>query len=107
LRWYLGYDLHEPLPDHSSLTRIRERFGLEVFRRFFERIVESAAPCSGRDTFVYDAQRDLYTCSQGEILHRQGHDHKEGTVRYRAEPSSCNECPLKRGCTKSAKQPEV
>ena len=40
LRWYLGYDLIEPLPDHSSLTRIRERFGLEVFRRFFERIVE-------------------------------------------------------------------
>jgi len=28
------------LPDHSSLTRIRERYGLEVFRRFFERIVE-------------------------------------------------------------------
>jgi transposase len=40
LRWYLGYDLCEPLPDHSSLTRIRERYGLEVFRRFFERIVE-------------------------------------------------------------------
>jgi transposase len=40
LRWYLGYDLFEPLPDHSSLTRIRERYGLSVFRRFFERIVE-------------------------------------------------------------------
>jgi transposase len=25
VRWFLGYDLHEPLPDHSSLTRIRER----------------------------------------------------------------------------------
>jgi transposase len=24
-RWYCGYDLDEPLPDHSSLTRIRER----------------------------------------------------------------------------------
>jgi transposase len=23
LRWYVGYDLHEPLPDHSSLTKIR------------------------------------------------------------------------------------
>ena len=23
--WYLGYDLGEPLPNHSSLTRIRER----------------------------------------------------------------------------------
>ena len=40
LRWYLGYDLSEPLPDHSSLTRIRERYGLEVFRRFFEVVVE-------------------------------------------------------------------
>ena len=40
LRWYLGYNLHEPLPDHSSLARIRERYGLSVFRRFFERIVE-------------------------------------------------------------------
>ena len=40
LRWYVGYDLGEPLPDHSSLTRIRERYGVEVFRRFFEKIVE-------------------------------------------------------------------
>ena len=40
LRWYLGYDLTEALPDHSSLTRIRERYGLAVFRRFFEAIVE-------------------------------------------------------------------
>jgi transposase len=40
LRWYLGYDLTEALPDHSSLTRIRERYGLDVFRSFFETIVE-------------------------------------------------------------------
>ena len=40
VRWYVGYDLNEPLPDHSSLTRIRERYGIEVFRRFFEAIVE-------------------------------------------------------------------
>ena len=40
IRWFLGYELHEPLPDHSSLTRIRERYGLEIFRRFFERLVE-------------------------------------------------------------------
>src|SRR5215212_690488 len=40
LRWYIGYDLTEALPDHSSLTRIRERYGLAVFRSFFERIVE-------------------------------------------------------------------
>jgi transposase len=40
IRWFLGYDLDEALPDHSSLTKIRERYGLEIFRRFFERIVE-------------------------------------------------------------------
>ncbi len=39
-RWYLGYDLDESLPDHSSLTRIRTRYGVEMFRRFFEAIVD-------------------------------------------------------------------
>src|SRR6266567_1571383 len=38
--WYLGYNLKEPLPDHSSLTRIRTRYGVEVFRRFFETVVD-------------------------------------------------------------------
>src|SRR5262249_31058165 len=39
VRWYVGYDLDEALPDHASLTRIRERYGVEVFRRFFEQVV--------------------------------------------------------------------
>jgi transposase len=40
VRWYLGYDLDEPLPNHSSLSKIRLRYGLDVFRRFFEAILE-------------------------------------------------------------------
>jgi transposase len=43
VRWYLGYDLFEALPDHSSLTKIRERYGLGVFRGFFEKVVEMCA----------------------------------------------------------------
>jgi transposase len=39
-RWYIGYDLDEPVPDHSSLSKIRDRYGLVVFQRFFECIVE-------------------------------------------------------------------
>lgn len=39
-RWFIGYDLGEPVPDHSSLSKIRERYGLEVFQHFFEHIVE-------------------------------------------------------------------
>src|SRR6185312_1699171 len=40
IRWYLGYHLDESLPDHSSLTRIRTRYGVEVFRRFFEAVID-------------------------------------------------------------------
>lgn len=39
-RWYIGYDLDEPVPDHSSLSKIRSRYGLSVFQQFFEKIVE-------------------------------------------------------------------
>jgi transposase len=40
IRWYTGYNLDEPLPDHSSLTRIRQRLGPPLFRRFFDHVVE-------------------------------------------------------------------
>jgi transposase len=40
VRWYLGYDLPEALPDHSSLTKIRDRYGVAIFRRFFDAIVD-------------------------------------------------------------------
>lgn len=39
-RWYIGYDLDEAVPDHSSLSKIRDRYGLEIFQHFFEKIIE-------------------------------------------------------------------
>jgi transposase len=42
-RWFAGYELDEPLPDHSSLTRIRQRWGEERFREIFERSVSQCA----------------------------------------------------------------
>ena len=53
LRWYVGYDLCEPLPDHSSLTKIRERYGL------IERIVKmcfEAGLVRGKELF-FDATK--------------------------------------------------
>jgi transposase len=41
IRWFIGYDLHEVLPDYSSLTRIRQRSGADRFRRIFERTVQA------------------------------------------------------------------
>src|SRR5436190_7970960 len=55
-RWYLGYALDEELPDHSSLTRIRARLGVEIFQRFFERVVELCreAGLVGGSELVFD-----------------------------------------------------
>jgi transposase len=41
IRWFIGYALHETLPDHSSLTRIRQRWGAERFRNIFEQTVKA------------------------------------------------------------------
>jgi transposase len=41
IRWFIGYGLHEDLPDHSSLTRIRQRWGAERFRGIFQRTVQA------------------------------------------------------------------
>ena len=38
-RWFAGYRLDEKLPDHSSLTRIRQRWGAERFKLIFEKTV--------------------------------------------------------------------
>jgi transposase len=59
VRWYLGYDLSEPLPDHSSLTRIRGRYGIEIFRRFFEAITsqcQQAGLVWGKELYLDSTQ---------------------------------------------------
>ena len=38
-RWFIGYRLDEPLPDHSTLSRALDRFGDEVFNHLFERSI--------------------------------------------------------------------
>ncbi len=59
VRWYLGYGLEETLPDASGFTRIRQRLGLAVFRRFFEHVVDlcQAAGLVWGEEVVADATR--------------------------------------------------
>ena len=38
IRWFIGYEVGERLPHHSSLTRIRQRWGAARFRAIFRRI---------------------------------------------------------------------
>lgn len=41
IRWFAGYRLHDKLPHHSSLTRIRQRWGPERFRHIFQKTVQA------------------------------------------------------------------
>ncbi len=54
IRWFAGYGLTEALPDHSSLTRIRRRWGADRFRRIFVRSVQACVAAG---------------ISKGEVVH--------------------------------------
>ena len=49
IRWFIGYGLHERLPDHSSLTRIRQRWGEERFRAISLKRTVGRSLCYTRD----------------------------------------------------------
>lgn len=43
IRWFAGYRLTDRLPDHSSLTKIRQRWGEGRFRMIFKKTVNQCA----------------------------------------------------------------
>lgn len=57
IRWFAGYRLDEALPERSSLTRIRQRWGDALFRKVFERTVAQcvAAGLVSAETVHIDA----------------------------------------------------
>jgi transposase len=95
-RWYLGYNLDEPLPDHSSLSKIRTRLGVTIFRRFFDAIVEQcvAAGLVWGKELIFDATKVRANASMDSlqpVLHLVVDDHlaalaaadpPEGGVRW-------------------------
>src|SRR5688500_3583399 len=71
-RWYLGYGLAEPLPDHSSLTRIRQRLGLPIFARFFEHVVDRCQQAGlvwGKELF-FDATKVRANAALNSVVPR-------------------------------------
>jgi transposase len=77
-RWYLGYALDEELPDHSSLTRIRQRLGIDLFQRFFEQVVDlcqEAGLVWGRELYV-DATKVEANADVDSLIPRFSHDAK-------------------------------
>lgn len=77
-RWYVGYALDEPLPDHSSRTRIRQRRGLVIFEHFFEHIVDLCQEAHlvwGKELF-FDATKIEADAAVASLVPRFYHEAK-------------------------------
>ncbi len=59
-------------------------------------------PLLGMQAFVYDVQKDIYTCPQGETLAYYYTRHAKDLRVYRANAEACHRCPLKSQCTTSS-----
>jgi len=72
MRWYAGYNLDEPLPDHSSLSKIRARLGLSVFRRFFAVVTEQCikAGLVRGEEMIFDATKVRANASMDSLIPR-------------------------------------
>src|SRR3954464_2782371 len=70
IRWFVGYGLHETLPDHSSLTRIRQRWGPERFKAILTRTVEAcgAAKIATGEVVHLDATLIRANVSWGAVV---------------------------------------
>jgi transposase len=88
LRAFLGTPLHEATPDHSSLTRIRQRLPLDVHERVFIRVLQIAQDkklLRGK-TVAVDATTLEANAAMKSIVRRDtGEDWKEYLKRLMAQ----------------------
>ena len=54
-----------------------------------------------KDEFIYDKNRDHYTCPQGNILKRKAKNYKLNRITYRAKTRDCQSCPVREKCIDS------
>ena len=96
--YFLGYDIDEPLPWHSTLSRTRQLLGEEAFLGFFRDILRMCIEkglVDGR-TQAVDSAFIKANASHG------GADERELAARSKSSSAKdCRGCPLKAQCCKN------
>lgn len=106
IRWFAGYRLDEPLPERSSLTRIRQRWGADLFRNIFERTVAQCieAGLVSADTVHIDATLIRADVSWDSLTTRHAEQVVEANDDKRTDESDDDEPPASgRGRPKTKK----
>jgi hypothetical protein len=79
--------------------RVLEEAGIHAYIPLVDR--EPTGPFFKHADFVYDAERDVYTCPQGTILKARGNNYGTHRRIYQAPKAACQPCPLRSRCTDS------
>jgi transposase len=88
LRAFLGTPLHEATPDHSSLTRIRQRLPLDVHERVFIRVLQIAQDkklLRGKTVAVDATTLEANAAMKSIVRKDTGEDWKEYLKRLMAQ----------------------
>jgi transposase len=88
LRAFLGLPLTEPTPDHSSLTRIRQRLPLDVHERVFLHVLQVAQDkklLRGKTVAIDSTTLEANAAMRGIVRKDTGEDYKEYLKRLMAE----------------------
>ena len=84
--WFLGYDLDDDIPGHSILSKAKKRWGVELFKGFFERIVMQcvqAGLVDGRKIFMDSSLIDADAQNQtGQYDETDQQDHRQDNVDF-------------------------
>ncbi len=108
--WFCGYDIDDQTPDHSVLSKARNRWGAEVFSTFFENILTQCVQAGLVDGEIIhvdssmidaNASKDSLQC-QVRLVGEQLYDQLEQTSEpdQTARQTSFHDRP---GCTTQQK----
>src|SRR5262249_44646569 len=97
-RWHLHPKRAVAATKYATIDTIRvlEEAGI---RAYMPLATWDRTPLYGPSRFSYDPEHDEYRCPQGQPLRRQRAYHDREVWLYRAEPATCNGCPVKPQCT--------
>ena len=94
LRQFLGVKLTENVPDHSSMTRIRDRYTLEVTEKIFAFVLKLAAEnrlISGTAVGVDSTQLEANAAMKSIVRKETGEDWKDDIRRLMLEEKLIDE----------------
>ena len=109
-RWFCGFSLREKLPDPSSFTNLKNRFGAKIFEQFFNAIlqqciakglVQSESVMTDSTLFNANASLDSLERRDGSGLKRKGEKLANKTHRSRTDPDAT--LAYKSGTTRTLK----